>query len=244
VLQEREVRRVGDTQSVKVDVRVLAATNQPLQKRISEGAFREDLYYRISVIPVELPSLRERIEDIPELVHHFLLHRQSATNDIPKITNEAMEVLMNHTWPGNVRELENAIERAVALCDNNVIEVKDLPPRVIESVQKGELKQRFVPESHPRSAKVPSVDAEEKARPEPTAAPSKPATAPAPQPPRAAQAIPTGPSRNLNDFLQEQESAYIRSVLDKVGGDKKEAARLLGISIATLYRKLGEQPSA
>src|SRR3989454_290466 len=145
VLQERELRRVGDTQSFKVDVRVLAATNQPLQQRIKEGTFREDLFYRISVIPIELPPLRDRVEDIPELVHHFLAHRQSSTNEVPKISDPAMEVLMNYTWPGNVRELENAIERGVALCDNSLIDAKDLPPRVLEAVQTGDLKHKFVP---------------------------------------------------------------------------------------------------
>src|SRR4029079_3421903 len=102
---------------------------------------------RISVIPIELPPLRDRAEDIPELVHHFLGHRQSSTSEVPKIVDAAMEVLMNHQWPGNVRELENAIERAVALCDNSLIEVKDLPPRVLEAVQKCEVKYKFVPKT-------------------------------------------------------------------------------------------------
>jgi DNA-binding NtrC family response regulator len=239
VLQERELRRVGDTQSFKVDVRVLAATNQPLQQRIKEGTFREDLFYRISVIPIELPPLRDRVEDIPELVHHFLAHRQSSTNEVPKISDEAMEVLMNYTWPGNVRELENAIERGVALCDNGLIDAKDLPPRVLEAVQKGDLKHKFVPKPKPAETETTSA-AETPASTEMTR--SKSVEAPAVLTSRPAQAV--GPSRSLNDFLQEQESAYIRSVLDRVGGDKKEASRLLGISIATLYRKLGEQPAS
>lgn len=233
VLQEREIRRVGDTQSVKVDVRVLAATNQPLQQRISEGTFREDLYYRISVIPIELPPLRERAEDIPELVHHFLAHRQSPSSEVPRIKDDAMEMLMNYGWPGNVRELENAIERAVALCDHGFIEIKDLPPRVVESVQKGEKKHKFVPNEEPVAARPSSQPAESR---------TEPAAGPAPT--AAAIELPVGVSsnRSLNDFLQEQEARYIRSVLDKVGGDKREAARLLQVSIATLYRKLGEQP--
>src|ERR1051325_617873 len=234
VLQERELRRVGDTQSLKVDVRVLAATNQPLQQRIKEGTFREDLFYRISVIPIELPTLRERAEDIPELVHHFLAHRQSSTNDVPKITDAAMEVLMNHQWPGNVRELENAIERAVALCDNSLIEAKDLPPRVLEAVQQGEVKYKFVPTTKTEPVLESAVVADGSISEPHTIAV---ATAPA-RGNHSSMSV-----RNLNEFLQEQESQYLRSVLEKVGGDKKEAARMLGISIATLYRKLGEPAS-
>ncbi len=242
VLQERELRRVGDTQSEKVDVRVLAATNQPLQTRIKEGTFREDLFYRISVIPIELPSLRERAEDIPELVYHFLAHRQSPTSEAPRIKDDAMEVLMNYTWPGNVRELENAIERAVALCDNSVIEVKDLPPRVTEAVEKAEKKHKFVPKPRteepvpvPAGTNGAGTHSEEVVVPR-LGEPRSPLVA------SARTVEPAGPPRGLNDFLQEQETNYIRSVLDRTGGDKKEAARLLGISIATLYRKLGEQP--
>jgi len=234
VLQERELRRVGDTQSEKVDVRVLAATNQPLQQRIKEGTFREDLFYRISVIPVELPPLRDRVDDIPELVHHFLGHRQSSANEVPRIADDAMEILMNHAWPGNVRELENAIERAVALCDNALIEVKDLPPRVLEAVEKSERKHKFVPKPRDEAhGPEPSPLGTEGSSQAIEAAPAAAARADAAE----------GPVRGLNEFLQEQEVGYIRSVLDRVGGDKKEAAKLLGVSIATLYRKMGESPA-
>src|SRR5213082_710859 len=129
VLQEREVRRVGDNTSIRVNVRVLAATNEPLEKRLKEGTFREDLYYRINVIPIPLPSLRERLDDIPLLVSHFLRDKVHARTGKPfQFTRQAMEVLVAHHWPGNVRELENAIERACALCEDGVIRVTDLPP--------------------------------------------------------------------------------------------------------------------
>src|SRR5881296_4119545 len=129
VLQEREVRRVGDNVPIYVNVRVVAATNEPLEKRIKEGNFREDLYYRLNVIPIPLPSLRERREDIPLLVAHFLKGKVSnRTNRQYQITREAMEVLAQHDWPGNVRELENAIERACALCEDSIIRMTDLPP--------------------------------------------------------------------------------------------------------------------
>src|SRR5277367_3179201 len=131
VLQEKEVRRVGDNVAVSVNVRVLAATNEPLEKRIAEGTFREDLYYRLNVIPINLPSLRERREDVPVLTMHFLRNKvHPRTGKLYNITRKALEVLSAHDWPGNVRELENAIERACALCEDGVIRVADLPPVV------------------------------------------------------------------------------------------------------------------
>jgi len=113
VLQEREVRRVGDNLPVYVNVRVVAAANEPLEARIREGRFREDLYYRLNVISIQLPSLRERRDDIPLLVAHFLKEKTSPRSQRPyKVTRQAMDLLCAHDWPGNVRELENAIERA------------------------------------------------------------------------------------------------------------------------------------
>jgi DNA-binding NtrC family response regulator len=136
VLQEREVRRVGENMAISVNVRVVAASNEPLEKRIEEGTFREDLYYRLNVIAIPLPSLRERREDIPLLVAHFLKGKvHSDTNRPVQVTRQAMEVLCAHDWPGNVRELENAIERAVALCDRGLITAEDLPPRLLASVK-------------------------------------------------------------------------------------------------------------
>jgi two-component system, NtrC family, response regulator AtoC len=124
VLQEREVRRVGDNIPIFVNVRVLAATNEPLEEKIKEGKFREDLYYRLNVIPITLPPLRERTEDIPLLVSHFLKNKVHAKTGKPfQMTRQAVEVLCAHDWPGNVRELENAIERACALCEDPVIQV-------------------------------------------------------------------------------------------------------------------------
>ncbi len=132
VLQEREFERVGDSQTIKVDVRVIAATNADLGRMVAEGSFREDLYYRLNVIPVTLPPLRDRREDIPLLVQHFLqkfcgeLQRPTMT-----VSQAAMRALMTHAWPGNVRQLENAMERGVALSGSRQqIEIADLPPDV------------------------------------------------------------------------------------------------------------------
>src|SRR5260221_5543126 len=132
VLQERQIRRVGDTKSVPINVRVLAATNEVLGEKIKVGNFREDLYYRLAVIPVEMPALRERAEDIPLLVHHFLQKNAGQAGTEPKkIDPKAIDMLALYRWPGNVRELENAIERACALCDDGLIRTTDLPPQVI-----------------------------------------------------------------------------------------------------------------
>ncbi len=139
VLQEREFERVGDSQTIKVDVRVIAATNADLAKMVAEGSFREDLFYRLNVIPVRLPPLRERKEDIPLLVQHFLQKFCSELNrTLLTVSQSALRCLMTCSWPGNVRQLENAMERAVALSGGRPqVEVSDLPPD-IQSVSDGE----------------------------------------------------------------------------------------------------------
>jgi DNA-binding NtrC family response regulator len=135
VLQEREVRRVGDNKSSPVNVRVVGATNEPLLPKLKDGTFREDLYYRLAVIPIEIPPLRERLEDVPLLVHHFLQKQAAASGGEPKkIDPKAIEILSRYNYPGNVRELENAIERACALCENDVILPSDLPPQIVSEV--------------------------------------------------------------------------------------------------------------
>jgi len=135
-LQEREVERVGDSRPIKVDVRVIAATNSDLTKLVSEGKFREDLFYRLNVIPVRLPPLRDRREDIPLLVQHFLdrfCRELKPVRPSMIVSQQAMRRLMAYGWPGNVRQLENALERGVALgAGRTQIELSDLPPDVLE----------------------------------------------------------------------------------------------------------------
>ena len=127
-LQEREFERVGGTQTIRVDVRVIAATNRDLEKAIAEQKFREDLYYRLNVVPVLLPALRERREDIPLLVAHFLKKTSLENNKKSRyVSDAAMEYLMNYYWPGNIRELENVIERAVILCKSDTLEAHLFP---------------------------------------------------------------------------------------------------------------------
>jgi transcriptional regulator with PAS, ATPase and Fis domain len=193
VLQERQLRRVGDTKTVPINVRVLAATNESLMEKAKAGQFREDLYYRLAVIPVEMPALRERVDDIPLLVAHFLQKNAGQTGTEPKkIDPKAIEVLQGYRWPGNVRELENAIERACALCDDGLIKPHDLPPQVLR--QTG-----VAPSGEPSS-------------------------------------LPVG--RTLDDYIREQERHYIDETIKFNGSSREKAAKMLGISMATLYRKL------
>lgn len=226
VLQEREVRRVGENIPFTVNVRVLAATNEPLEKRLKEGTFREDLYYRLNVISINLPNLRDRKEDIPLLVSHFLRQRLNPKTGAPvRITRQAVEVFTAHEWPGNVRELENALERACALCEDGLIRVSDLPPAF----------QTF---SRTGTGDTVFQTKDEVLAPAPSGAPENtPALV-------SLGPEPTGVGRTailpLKSFLREQEVAYLNRVLAQTNGDKDKAAELLGISLATLYRKLAE----
>jgi transcriptional regulator with PAS, ATPase and Fis domain len=194
VLQEREVRRVGDNKSIPVNVRVVGATNEVLQGKMKDGSFREDLYYRLAVIPVEIPPLRDRLEDVPLLVNHFLQKLASAAGgESKKIDPKAVDILCHYDYPGNVRELENAIERACALCDEDMILPSDLPPQIVAAAQGEKAEQ-------------------------------------------AIAAMPVG--QTLDEFIQQQERGYIDATLNHCGGSREKAASMLGISMATLYRKV------
>jgi two-component system, NtrC family, response regulator AtoC len=194
VLQEREVRRVGDNKSSPVNVRVVGATNEALQPKLRDGTFREDLYYRLAVIPIEIPPLRDRLEDVPLLVNHFLQKQASSSGGEPKkIDPKAVDILCHYDYPGNVRELENAIERACALCDDDLILPTDLPPHLVDHAS-GEKKDQAI------------------------------------------AAMPVG--ETLDDFVQQQERNYIEATLAHCGGSREKAASMLGISMATLYRKI------
>ena len=134
VIQEKQVERLGSDHSIKVDVRILAATNKDLEKEVQEGRFREDLFFRLNVIPIKLPPLRERKEDIP-LLTQFFLKRICEREGIEekKFTSQAIKALLNYPWPGNIRELENFIERVVILSENNIIGVEDLSLSTLSS---------------------------------------------------------------------------------------------------------------
>jgi len=188
VLQEKEVRPVGSNDRVNVDVRVIAATNRDLEAAYRAGTFRKDLYFRLNVVTVHLPALRERRSDIPMLVHHFL-DRYAPGKNI-QVTPAAMKSLLHYDWPGNVRELENCVARAVTLGDHKSIDVEDLPPSM-RTEQTG-------------SGSATMQDA---------------------------AAIST-------TALAEMEKMTILRVFEQANGDKALAGKMLGISRATLYRKL------
>jgi two-component system response regulator AtoC len=188
VLQEKEIRPVGSNQKIKVDVRVVAATNRDLEAEYRNGTFRKDLYFRLNVVAVHLPSLRERRSDIPMLAHWFL--DRHAPESSMQVTNAAIKCLLQYDWPGNVRELENCIERAVALGDGKLVDLGDLPPAIASA-------------------------------------------SPSPETPLSAM---TGAVSSTD--LEDIERATIERVFEQVKGDKALAGKMLGISRATLYRKL------
>lgn len=227
VLQDKEVRRVGDNTPVYVNVRVLAATNAPLEKKIKDGSFREDLYYRLNVIPIPVPSLRERREDIPLIVAHFLKSKIDARSGKPfEVTRQAMACLSAFDWPGNVRELQNVIERACVLCESHLIRVADLPP----ALQTAAARLSEDTASEAASANPAARAAEDAVYPlnypvEANSRPAAPATAATPLP-------------SLKDFIREQELVFLNRALSETGGDKEKTAAMLGISLATLYRKM------
>jgi two-component system, NtrC family, response regulator AtoC len=192
VLQEKEVRPVGRNDRVKVDVRVIAATNRDLEVAYKDGAFRKDLFFRLNVVSIHVPSLRERKGDIPTLVHWFL--DRFAAGRMLQVSSEAMKCMLQYDWPGNVRELENCVERAVALGADDLVDVDDLPPAL-------------------RPNLVMKADKEH-----PIVAISSTAL--------------------NNSDLEEIERATITRVFEQVHGDKTLAGKMLGISRATLYRKL------
>jgi DNA-binding NtrC family response regulator len=208
VLQEREVRPVGSNQRIKVDVRVIAATNRDLEAAYKNGTFRKDLYFRLNVVTLYVPALRERRSDTPMLVHWFL-ERYAPGGEL-HVTSAAMKSLMQYDWPGNVRELENCVERAVALGNGQIIDLGDLPPAIASG-------------STASGGSAPPVE-------RPTVLDPDLA---------AAQAITESTRAPLSTTdLEDIERATIQRVFEQVKGDKALAGRMLGISRATLYRKL------
>ncbi|GJQ58928.1 MAG: sigma-54-dependent Fis family transcriptional regulator [Candidatus Scalindua sp. AMX11] len=191
VLQEKEFERVGGNETIKVDIRVLAATNQDLIKIIAEKKFRKDLYYRLNIVHIEVPPLRERKDDIPLLVSYFINNfNEEKGYGIKGINKNAMQMLLNYTWPGNVRELENAVEAAMALAPGEVIEAKYLPSFLL-----------LTKSQHADFYQIPQ-----------------------------------------NFTLEEAENEIIRFTLEKTNGNKSKTAKLLGIGLRTLQRKIKNLP--
>ena len=205
VLQEHKIRPVGGNAMLPVDVRVIAATNEDLEKRIQDGVFRQDLYYRLSVMPIVVPTLRERRSDIGLLANWFLGQISGQDGGRFTMAAAALRALESYSWPGNVRELENTIKRAVALggAAGHVVQLDDLPDGI-------------------RSAAVTPSDNADGGVP-PAAMPSM-----------------SGQAMTLKAYLRHCERHYLRQVMDDCQGDKKAAARILGVSLGTFYRKLEE----
>ena len=187
VIEDGVITRIGSNESIEVDVRLIAATNQELEKLIKEGKFREDLYFRLNVVSIKLPPLRERKEDIPLIIDVFLREfLQTHNKTISYISPEARKILCNYPWPGNVRELKNCIESMVVVGTKNTLDIEDIPEHILQ-----------------RSDKTPA-----------------------------------SPSLLGGITMEEAERELIKNTLATVGGNREEAAKMLGIGERTLYRKL------
>jgi len=190
-IQEKEFKRVGGTSDIRVDVRIIAATNKDIMEEIKKSSFREDLFYRLNVIPLHMPPLRERQEDIPPLIEHFL-KKYRKDGGPERVSSDALELLLRYGWKGNVRELENVVERACALSEGRVITPEHLPLEVSGNGR--------------RVCPVPSD-------------------------------VPEG-GMDLERQLDDLEKSYLLKALERTGGAKMEAARLLGLSFPSLRHRL------
>jgi DNA-binding NtrC family response regulator len=218
VLQESEFERVGGIKTIKVDVRLLTATNRDLAAEIASGGFREDLYYRLNVVPIHLPALRERRQDIPLLVDHFIARfNDRLKKQITGADPAAVERLVVHNWPGNIRELENVIERTILFCEGPQILLEDLP---------AELGGVTFRPSHPE---LPTVEA------------VVPAAA---SPPPSAAPLVGEEVGSLKEAVRVEtervERELIQRALDETGGNVTQAARKLQISRKSLQTKMKE----
>ncbi len=229
VLQELEFERVGGTKSIKVDVRIIAATNADLEVAVAEKRFRNDLFYRLNVIPITLPPLRKRREDIPLLMAHFLgRFNQKKQKQITGFLPEATNLFLTYPWPGNIRELENMVERVVILKDEGVITLEDLPEKITEGCQGLPLPELPVAIVAPDA---PLISTETRA--------SVPIVSDSFEMPD--QGIP------FTEWVEVYENRLIDGALKKANGVKSRAAQLLGLNRTTLVEKLkrrnNEKPS-
>jgi two-component system response regulator AtoC len=214
VLQESEFERVGGIKTIKVDVRLVTATNRDLQQEIVAGTFRDDLFYRLNVVPIHIHPLRERREDIPLLAEHFLAKfNDRLKKQISSIAPEAIERLISYHWPGNIRELENLMERTILFCEGPAIQVSDLPPEVVAAAPVA-LAAAVNPTS---SVPVPVSTSEESSRP-------------------AASSL----KEAVRAETERVERELIQRALDETGGNVTQAARKLKISRKSLQTKMKE----
>lgn len=260
-LQEGEIQRVGGTGVIKVKVRLIAATNKDLEKMVEEKTFREDLYYRLNVVRIKLPALRDRMEDVPPLID-FMLQRmgKGRRSKVKQVSPEALNVLMQYRWPGNVRELENVIQRCSIVAKGETILEKDLPPEVQAAVANrstGEVRKELA-EIAPEILPVRSERVQAPApAPFPEAAPSRaPTASPQPLPPEPNTVTGTPAAISLEDafdilydrirkeedeaILEVIERAMIVRALKETGGNQVKTSNLLGITRATLRKRIDQ----
>ena len=240
-LQEGEIQRVGSSETVKVDVRLLAATNKPLEEMVKEKTFREDLYYRLNVVRIQLPPLRERMEDVPLLVD-FVLKRlaRDSKADAKAISPEAMAVLSKYTWPGNVRELENLIYRSAVMAQGDTILIKDLPQELVTAVgDEGLLTRSPFPESirssiDDRAQVVGSVEVPKAEAPVVDASMGMSFGEPFEEVYKQLR------EAHGTNILEHAEREIIKRTLADVGGKQVKAAEILGMTRATLRKRIDQ----
>jgi DNA-binding NtrC family response regulator len=227
VLQESEFERVGGIKTLRVDVRVIAATNRDLVKEVAQGTFREELYYRLNVVPITLPALRERQQDIPLLVNHFIVKfNDRLKKSVTGINPEALEALLRYPFPGNIRELENILERAVLLSESPVLGLRDLPPNLFTVTAQAAASAAPPAPSAPAAAPAPS---------------NIPAVAPAPAPAAAgSRPAPSSLKEIVRQETERVEREMIQKALEQTGGNVTQAARQLKISRKSLQTKMKE----
>ncbi|MSQ94939.1 MAG: AAA family ATPase [Gemmataceae bacterium] len=200
VLQEKTIERVGSSEPMSVDVRIIAATHQNLETLIRQGRFREDLFYRLNVFPIQVPPLRERCEDIPELAVFFIrLSAQRCKKNVVQIDDDALAILKSYPWPGNIRQLENVIERAVVIAEVDTLTLQDMPAEIFQTQEESQ-------------------------------APTVPAYGP-----KEMESVPASSFRNDRDRFEREQ---LERALDAAGGNKSEAARILGIARSTLVSRM------
>ena len=253
VLQEKEIERVGGTGCKKVDVRIVAATNRDLESEVTAGRFREDLYYRLNVIPLHLPPLRERGMDILILAQCFLERFcQKKSRPLLRLGEDTARVLLAYSWPGNVRELENFMERLSILVDGDCVQVDDLPAKIRDNVgpldslpplPEGALGVHAAQPAPAAPAAPPEAGMAEVSGDLPDAGPPRPAAAPGVSAGGGQFVWPDlsvleAQGINLKDFLEAVEFRLIDEALQRADGVKNQAAELLGIKRTTLIEKL------
>jgi len=223
VLEERRFERVGGQKAIEVDVRMVAASNRDLSEMVKRGTFREDLFYRLSVIQVEVPPLRDRLDDVPLLAEHFLArYRSQAARRITGFAPDAIAAMTRYAWPGNVRELRNAVERAIVLGDREQIIAQDLPPQVLAAAAPP--RSRHSPPTPPLGSSMTSA---------PVPPPAPLATIDHTPPPSMQKPAPAAAKS-----LRELEKEGILAALAATNGNKAQAAAILEIDRSTLYKKL------